>query len=145
MYADDTAQVGGTQPAVMWHVAWWLAACGCLRSGPLQSRPASLAAQVHYAPPHLCWLPQGAVLEPQGVVEIKFRAPELIATMHRIDPVILKLKVREPPRARGERGLDLAAMLLKRGTAVARHCTTGSSGMCGQAGQAIRRSAAGRG
>jgi hypothetical protein len=36
---------------------------------------------------------QGAVLEPQGVVEIKFRAPELIATMHRIDPLILKLKV----------------------------------------------------
>jgi len=36
---------------------------------------------------------QGAVLEPQGVVEIKFRAPELVATMHRIDPVILKLKV----------------------------------------------------
>ncbi|KAL4426359.1 hypothetical protein ABPG77_004653 [Micractinium sp. CCAP 211/92] len=35
---------------------------------------------------------QGAVLEPQGVVEIKFRAPELIATMHRIDPLILKLK-----------------------------------------------------
>lgn len=38
-------------------------------------------------------IPQGAVLEPQGVVEIKFRTPELIATMHRIDPVILKLKV----------------------------------------------------
>ena len=33
------------------------------------------------------------MLEPQGVVEIKFRAPELIATMHRIDPLILKLKV----------------------------------------------------
>lgn len=33
------------------------------------------------------------MLEPQGVVEIKFRTPELIATMHRIDPVILKLKV----------------------------------------------------
>lgn len=33
------------------------------------------------------------MLEPQGVVEIKFRPPELIATMHRIDPLILKLKV----------------------------------------------------
>ena len=33
------------------------------------------------------------MLEPQGVVEIKFRTPELIATMHRIDPVIVKLKV----------------------------------------------------
>ncbi|PRW58200.1 acetyl- carboxylase 1-like isoform A [Chlorella sorokiniana] len=40
---------------------------------------------------------QGAVLEPQGVVEIKFRAPELIATMHRIDPVILKLKAEGSP------------------------------------------------
>lgn len=45
---------------------------------------------------------QGAVLEPQGVVEIKFRVPELIATMHRIDPVILKLK------AEGSPGADVA-------------------------------------
>ena len=37
---------------------------------------------------------QGGVLEPQGVVEIKFRGPELVATMHRIDPVIAGLKVR---------------------------------------------------
>lgn len=36
---------------------------------------------------------QGAVLEPQGVVEIKFRPAELTKTMHRIDPLILKLKV----------------------------------------------------
>jgi hypothetical protein len=43
-------------------------------------------------PPGLLW-PQGAVLEPQGVVEIKFRAPELVAAMHRLDPVILRLKV----------------------------------------------------
>ncbi|EFN59405.1 hypothetical protein CHLNCDRAFT_56737 [Chlorella variabilis] len=42
---------------------------------------------------------QGAVLEPQGVVEIKFRAPELVATMHRIDPVILKLKAEGSPGA----------------------------------------------
>jgi acetyl-CoA carboxylase/biotin carboxylase 1 len=40
---------------------------------------------------------QGAVLEPQGVVEIKFRTPELVAAMHRLDPVILKLKARHLP------------------------------------------------
>ncbi|KAL4859471.1 Acetyl-CoA carboxylase 1 [Chlorella vulgaris] len=45
---------------------------------------------------------QGAVLEPQGVVEIKFRAAELVATMHRIDPLILKLK------AEGSPGADVA-------------------------------------
>ncbi|KAL4525084.1 hypothetical protein Ndes2526A_g07171 [Nannochloris sp. 'desiccata'] len=35
---------------------------------------------------------KGAVLEPDGVVEIKFRPAELLTIMHRIDPVILKLK-----------------------------------------------------
>lgn len=35
---------------------------------------------------------KGGVLEPEGVVEIKYRASELLATMHRIDPVILKLR-----------------------------------------------------
>jgi len=35
---------------------------------------------------------QGGVLEPSGIVEIKFRKPELVATMHRLDPVIAKLK-----------------------------------------------------
>jgi hypothetical protein len=40
---------------------------------------------------------QGAVLEPQGVVEIKFRAPELVAAMHRLDPVILRLKADGSP------------------------------------------------
>ena len=33
------------------------------------------------------------MLEPQGVVEIKFRAAELVETMHRIDPLIRQLKV----------------------------------------------------
>eukprot|EP00884_Botryococcus_braunii_P014175 jgi/Botrbrau1/22759/Bobra.0132s0090.2 len=36
---------------------------------------------------------RGGVLEPEGIVEIKFRTPDLIAAMHRLDPVILKLKV----------------------------------------------------
>ena len=35
---------------------------------------------------------KGGVLESEGVVEIKFRVAELVDTMHRIDPVILKLK-----------------------------------------------------
>ena len=34
---------------------------------------------------------KGGVLEPEGMVEIKFRAKELIATMHRIDPVMKQL------------------------------------------------------
>eukprot|EP00887_Chlorella_sp_A99_P005434 scaffold1.g5434.t1 len=42
---------------------------------------------------------QGAVLEPQGVVEIKFRAPDLLAAMHRLDPVILGLKAEGGPGA----------------------------------------------
>ncbi|PSC75189.1 acetyl-carboxylase 1-like [Micractinium conductrix] len=42
---------------------------------------------------------QGAVLEPQGVVEIKFRPAELTKTMHRIDPLILKLKAEGGPDA----------------------------------------------
>jgi Carboxyl transferase domain len=36
---------------------------------------------------------RGGVLEPEGMVEIKFRAPELRAAMARIDPVIRSLKV----------------------------------------------------
>ena len=35
---------------------------------------------------------RGGVLEPEGVVEIKYRASDLRATMHRIDPVIRKLR-----------------------------------------------------
>ena len=36
---------------------------------------------------------RGGVLEPEGVVEIKFRKPDLIAAMHRLDPVLQQLKV----------------------------------------------------
>lgn len=34
---------------------------------------------------------RGGVLEPEGVVEIKFRKPDLLRMMHRIDPVLLSL------------------------------------------------------
>ena len=37
---------------------------------------------------------RGGVLEAEGLVEIKFRKPDLLASMHRIDPVIAKLKAR---------------------------------------------------
>ncbi len=36
---------------------------------------------------------RGGVLEPEGMVEIKFRMPELRSAMARIDPVIRQLKV----------------------------------------------------
>ena len=45
---------------------------------------------------------RGGVLEPEGIVEIKYRAPDLIATMHRLDPLIQKLK------AEGALGMDAA-------------------------------------
>ena len=35
---------------------------------------------------------RGGVLEPEGIVEIKFRTPDLIKAMHRLDPVISELK-----------------------------------------------------
>lgn len=38
----------------------------------------------------------GGVLEPEGIVEIKYRTPDLQATMHRLDPVLQQLKVLAP-------------------------------------------------
>jgi len=35
---------------------------------------------------------RGGVLEAEGVVEIKFRTPDLIKTMHRLDPILLRLE-----------------------------------------------------
>jgi acetyl-CoA carboxylase/biotin carboxylase 1 len=52
------------------------------------------------AAPHISpipFSPQGGVLEPQGVVEIKYRTPDLVTTMHRIDPTILRLKAEGGP------------------------------------------------
>lgn len=37
---------------------------------------------------------RGGVLEPEGMVEIKFRTPDLRAAMARIDPLVRKLNVR---------------------------------------------------
>lgn len=49
---------------------------------------------------------RGGVLEPEGIVEIKFRAPDLIKAMHRLDPVIARIKA--------EDGSDMEAALRAR-------------------------------
>lgn len=36
---------------------------------------------------------RGGVLEPEGIVEIKFRTKDILKTIHRIDPVVHNLKV----------------------------------------------------
>lgn len=36
---------------------------------------------------------RGGILEPDAIVEIKFRIKDIVKTMHRVDLVILKLKV----------------------------------------------------
>ena len=54
-----------------------------------QMRDSSLCLQVEmYADP----VARGGVLEPEGIVEIKFRVPDLLKAMHRLDPVIRGLK-----------------------------------------------------
>jgi acetyl-CoA carboxylase/biotin carboxylase 1 len=35
---------------------------------------------------------RAGVLEPEGIVEIKYRAKDMVKTMHRIDPVIISVK-----------------------------------------------------
>ena len=45
---------------------------------------------------------RGGVLEPEGIVEIKFRTPDLITAMHRLDPVLREIK------AAGQPGMDAA-------------------------------------
>ncbi len=40
---------------------------------------------------------RGGVLEPEGIVEIKFRVPDLLKAMHRLDPVIKGLKEEAGP------------------------------------------------
>lgn len=53
---------------------------------------------------------RGGVLEAEGMVEIKFRTPDLIAAMHRLDPVIAA--------ARAEGGADAAATIRAREAAL---------------------------
>ena len=60
----------------------------------MRKRSASLCLQVEmYADP----VARGGVLEPEGIVEIKFRVPDLLKAMHRLDPVIRGLKEEAGP------------------------------------------------
>ena len=59
--------------------------------GTLNPKP---SVQVEmYADP----IARGGVLEPEGIVEIKFRVPDLLKAMHRLDPVIRGLKDEAEP------------------------------------------------
>ena len=42
---------------------------------------------------------RGGILEPEGIVEIKFRRNDLVAAMHRLDPVLQQLAVNLPSRS----------------------------------------------
>ena len=60
----------------------------------MPKRSTSLCLQVEmYADP----VARGGVLEPEGIVEIKFRVPDLLKAMHRLDPVIRGLKEEAAP------------------------------------------------
>lgn len=66
-----------------------------------------LLAQVEmYADP----IARGGVLEPEGIVEIKFRTPDLLKAMHRLDPVLAELKAQS--------GADMEAAIKARETAL---------------------------
>lgn len=47
---------------------------------------------------------RGGVLEPEGIVEIKFRDADLVKMMHALDPEIRRLKAEGPGTEAGERG-----------------------------------------
>ncbi len=42
-------------------------------------------------------LARGGVLEPEGIVEINIRTPDLIKAMHRLEPVIVRIKAEDCP------------------------------------------------
>ncbi|EIE18073.1 hypothetical protein COCSUDRAFT_26470 [Coccomyxa subellipsoidea C-169] len=54
---------------------------------------------------------RGGVLEPEGIVEIKFRAPDLIKAMHRLDPVIARIKAEDGPNSEADLRAREAALL----------------------------------
>lgn len=53
---------------------------------------------------------RGGVLEPEGIVEIKYRTPDLIKAMHRLDSVIHRLKA--------ENGVGMEAAIKQREAAL---------------------------
>lgn len=54
---------------------------------------------------------RGGVLEPEGIVEIKFRAPDLIKAMHRLDLVIARIKAEDGPNSEADLRAREAALL----------------------------------
>ena len=70
-------------------LAWHRAFLGSCRA------PAPCVQVEMYADP----IARGGVLEPEGMVEIKFRTPDLVKAMHRLDPVIAGFKAEDGPDA----------------------------------------------
>lgn len=58
---------------------------------------------------------RGGVLEPEGIVEIKFRAKDLLKAMHRIDPMIISMKAElQAANLPQERRLELEQKIVDR-------------------------------
>ncbi len=89
--------------------------------------PAGGCAQVEmYADP----AGRGGVLEAEGMVEIKFRTPELVAAMHRLDPVIAA--------QRAEGGAGAAAAIRAREAVLLPVYRQARTGLLGSSGMALR-------
>ena len=73
---------------------------------------------------------RGGVLEAEGMVEIKFRTPELIAAMHRLDPVIAA--------QRAEGGAGAAAAIRAREAALLPVYRQARAGLPGATDAALR-------
>ncbi|XP_046476133.1 acetyl-CoA carboxylase isoform X3 [Neodiprion pinetum] len=57
---------------------------------------------------------RGGVLEPEGIVEIKFRNKDIIKTMHRVDPVIRNFKEKISSSTSAEERANLESEIRKR-------------------------------
>ncbi|XP_076754635.1 acetyl-CoA carboxylase isoform X3 [Xylocopa sonorina] len=57
---------------------------------------------------------RGGILEPSGIVEIKFKLKDLLKTMHRIDPIILDLKEKLSNTNSPEEQKEIEAQIRKR-------------------------------
>ncbi|EFN66380.1 Acetyl-CoA carboxylase [Camponotus floridanus] len=57
---------------------------------------------------------RGGILEPEGIVEIKFRNKDIVKTMHRVDPGIHKLKEKLSTVNTTEERLELETQIRKR-------------------------------
>ncbi|XP_012280846.1 acetyl-CoA carboxylase isoform X2 [Orussus abietinus] len=57
---------------------------------------------------------RGGVLEPEGIVEIKFRNKDIVKTIHRVDPIIPKLKEKIANSSSAEERISLEAEMRQR-------------------------------